>query len=150
MAIIETIVISNAPNTSWSFSNYGGQRIYCNVNTTLTDVIKTSTSTASNCILKTDAWDTIATVSFSGNTATFSNILTAWTYYRIECWNSWGWYTLHYSWWSFPQAGTSINIISWSKDWSDWDWWSLHLNIYSITTSTESSTTNASFLLNFI
>lgn len=137
----ETIVISNTLDTTGSFSNYWWQRIYCNVDCTLTDVIKTSTSWATKCKLLQDNWTLIEEITFSWNTATFSQALTAWTYYRIECWNSWSSYTMHYTGWSFPQSWTNINIISWSKDWSNWDWWPLHLNIYSITTVTTSTFT---------
>jgi hypothetical protein len=110
---------------SWaSTSNSLWYRILCNNSWKINFVVKKNTD-AVRCVLKSDAWATLATATFSGNIATFTSWaeIYAWTYYRVECDNSGGSYTYYQD--TTPSFPTWVNISynTGSNSWANTGAW---------------------------
>jgi len=89
-----------------------GFRILAEKQLNLISVVKDGSCTATRCILKSDAGATIATATFSTNTATFTgtNVLTSGAYYRIEADKAGASYTYRGAAASYPYDKTNIQF----------------------------------------
>jgi hypothetical protein len=93
-------------------SEHSGVRIYVNSACTLKKVYVRSNVTASTCRLRDDSNNDIATASISGGEATFSQSLSASTYYRIVFTQTAGW--VHYTHGSNGVLPVNQTFINWT------------------------------------
>jgi len=139
---IPSITTNNAHTRIFDTSGWSTQinwyRIQSNINWFLSQIIKSATSTATRALIYADNGTTLlASASFVWNIATFNQVITNTTFYRVWVDNNWSSYTSHRVFaGGYPQNYSNVNYIWWAlgtgnmttNDTSNW------FDILSITT----------------